>query len=126
MGYANVAVWIDQHEARVIGFPCDFPEGRLEFEPERRVVRRAQPAEFGAGPLEYDFLESVKLALSDAGSILIAGPGSAKVELVAHIRQHDQAMGRRIAGVEPLDRPGNGKLVALARRLFSTRRYVSP
>lgn len=123
MGYPKV-VWIDRHEARVMTFPDDDAGEGRQLDAGCTLVRYPMPADFSAVPLEYDFLERVKLALADAGAILVAGPGSAKAELVAHIRQHDQAMGRRITGVEPLDEPRTGRLIALARRLFGSRHYA--
>lgn len=120
MIHANLVVWIDKHEAKVFAFIPDLAEGVLLSEPGRSVLREAAPSEFAAAPLEYAYLERVRQALADAGGILIAGPGAAKAELVAHLRQHDPVMARRIWGVEPLDRSGDGRLVTLARRVFAT------
>lgn len=119
MIHANMTVWIDQHEARIFAFSPDPAEGMLRPEPALSVAREAAPSGSGAAPLDYAFLDRVQQALADAHAILIVGPGSAKAELVAHVRQHDDAMARRIRGVEPLDQPDDGRLLALARRVFA-------
>jgi hypothetical protein len=54
----------------------------------------------------------------DAGAILITGPANAKSELVKHIEQHDPTRKQLIAGVETVDHPSDGALVAHARKYF--------
>ena len=53
------------------------------------------------------------------GEVLIAGPGSAKTELVKHIEQHDPTLKKKVVGVETIDHPSDGQLVAHARKYFS-------
>jgi hypothetical protein len=49
---------------------------------------------------------------------LVAGPASAKTELVAHIEREQPNLFKRISGVETMDHPTDGALVAFARRFF--------
>ena len=67
---------------------------------------------------DQEFLHSVAHAVADAGEVLITGPADAKNELVRHIEKHDPALKKRIAGVETVDHPSDGQLLAHARKYF--------
>jgi hypothetical protein len=60
----------------------------------------------------------VKAAIGDARAVLIVGPSSAKYEFYKHLEQHHQALLSRIIGVETLDHPGDGPLLAHAVQSF--------
>ena len=68
---------------------------------------------------DHAFLHAVAQSFADAGEVLIAGPGSAKTELVKHIEQHDPTLKKKVVGVETIDHPSDGQLVAHARKYFS-------
>jgi hypothetical protein len=69
-------------------------------------------------PLDKAFLKQVADGLLAAGTILITGPAGAKKELDAYLQQHQPAVSARVAGVEPLDHPTDGELVAIGRKFF--------
>ena len=58
------------------------------------------------------------MTIKSAEEWLITGPGSAKDELVKHIRHHDHQLASRIIAVESADHPTDGQIVALARKFF--------
>ena len=64
---------------------------------------------------DQDFLHRVVEAFAGAGAILIAGPANAKTELVKHIHRHVPKLVDAIEGVETVDHPSDGQLVAYAR-----------
>jgi uncharacterized protein YbcI len=68
----------------------------------------------------------VAAALADAGRILLTGPSSTKTELVKHIHRHDPRLIEHIAGVETVDHPTDGQLVAHARHYFAADREMLP
>jgi hypothetical protein len=74
----------------------------------------------GAGHASEDhaFLQAVAPSIADAGAVLVTGPANAKTELVKHISQHDPALMKIMVGVETVDHPSDGQLVAYARRYF--------
>ena len=55
---------------------------------------------------------------SAAGTILIVGPAGAKTELANHLAAHAPGLSTRVAGVETVDHPSEGELLALARQFF--------
>jgi len=59
--------------------------------------------------------------LQGAHEILVVGPGSAKLELIRHIHKHDHVMEPKVMGVETVDHPSDGQLVAYARKYFKAR-----
>jgi hypothetical protein len=61
-----------------------------------------------------------------AGAVLITGPANAKTELVKHISQHDSRLMRIIVGVETVDHPSDGQLVAHARHYFKAEDRMLP
>jgi hypothetical protein len=52
----------------------------------------------------------------DAGAVPITGPAKAKTELVKHIDRHMPVLKAKIAGVETVDHPTDGELVAQASK----------
>ena len=64
-------------------------------------------------------IEPIIAALKDALEILVVGPANAKTELRNFIAETAPDLARRIVGVESLDHPSDGQLIALARRLFT-------
>lgn len=53
--------------------------------------------------------------------MLIVGPASAKLQLVKHIHAHDPGMVDKIMGVETVDHPSDGQVVAYARKYFAAK-----
>lgn len=121
-GHLHALVWIDHHEARIYRFDTEVPAAthhviRDEQSPAH-LHHKANSIGSGHAPVNHAYLERVATDISDARFILIVGPSSAKHELYKHIEQHHQAMLERIVGVETLDHPGDGALLAHAAESF--------
>ena len=74
----------------------------------------------------FHFSASESDALADAGAILITGPANAKTALINHIEQHAPALKAKIRGVEALDHPTDGEILALARKFFKDEHQEPP
>jgi hypothetical protein len=119
MSYRHAVVWIDQHEAKI--FHADDPSfGPTTIEsPRRRVRRHPEVTAEHAHPADAQhFYHDVVRALEGATEILILGPATAKLELVRHVHKHDRALEAKIVGIETVDHPTDGQVVAYARRYF--------
>jgi hypothetical protein len=113
-------VWVDHEIAKIVSFNAD--------QVMRSVVHRAHGHQHlhhkanasGNGHMGIDtgFLDRIARALQSAGAILVTGPASAKHELVHRIQQKHADLAKRISGVETLDHPTDGELVAFGRRFF--------
>jgi hypothetical protein len=50
---------------------------------------------------------------------LITGPAGTKKELASYLGEDQPSVAAKIVGVEPLDHPSDGELLAFARRFFA-------
>jgi stalled ribosome rescue protein Dom34 len=124
----HAVVWIDHREARIFRFgPNDINHLVVHPEhPTKHIHHKANSIGSGHAAADQDYLHAVAEAVADAGAILITGPASAKTELVKHIHQHDPNLMKAIAGVETVDHPSDGALVAYARQYFRAADRMQP
>ncbi len=127
-GHFHAVVWIDHHEARVFHFSAsDSNEIVIRpKDPVRHIHHKANSIGSGHASEDQAYLQSVADAVADAGAILITGPASEKTELVNHIGRHAPALKAKIKGVEALDHPTDGEIVALARKFFKDEHQEPP
>jgi len=123
----HAVVWIDHRQARLLHFNAS--------EVDEQVLRPDHPAHSlhhkdsvggGRAPEDQRFLENIAKSLADAGAVLIVGPSSEKNELVKHIKRHHPEMAIRIEGVESLDHPTDGELLAYARHYLKSADLMRP
>ena len=116
----HALVWIDHHQAKIYHFDAtEVERTRVESsDPHVHLHHRANTVGSGHAAVDQDFLERVCQALASSGAILITGPASAKNELAAHIEHRHPQLAGRVSGIESLDHPTEGQLLALARRFF--------
>lgn len=116
----HAIVWIDHQQAKIFHFEgaeADSAKVRSSH-PHQHIHHKVNSPGSGHAPLDKVFLKQVVEALSAAGTILIAGPAGAKKELAAFLEREHPAIFARIAGVEPLDHPTDGELLAIGRKFF--------
>ena len=113
----HAVIWIDHREARVFHFnPTDVEQLVLHPDhPTKHIHHKANSIGSGHATADHEFLHAVVQSIADAGAVLITGPGHAKSDLVKHIDQHDPKLMKIVAGVETVDHPSDGELVAFAR-----------
>lgn len=116
----HAVVWIDHREARVFHFsPTELDKLVLHpHNPTRHIHHKANSIGSGHATEDQTFLHHVAEAISGAGAVLITGPGNAKTALLHHIKEHDPAIAKIVTGVETVDHPTDGELVAHARKYF--------
>ena len=115
----NVGVWIDHQRAVIV---------RLSGE-EKKIQsiiagsEKQSTAEHSKGPHHNGFNSEVKeyydrviSCLHDSASILILGPGEAKVEL--SVRLKGDSLGEYIAGIETAEEMTDGEIVERIREHF--------
>ncbi|BDX22030.1 hypothetical protein TUM22923_13510 [Polynucleobacter sp. TUM22923] len=64
------------------------------------------------------YLHEVIQAVKESKEILIVGPGSAKLDLMKHATKHDHDTADRVVGIETVDHPTDGQLLAYAKKYF--------
>ena len=72
------------------------------------------------------YLAAIADALRPSREILIVGHGTAKNEFASFIRDHVPALASRILGVEAVDHPTKGKILAFARKFFEVKDRMTP
>lgn len=128
MSHYHAVVWIDHREARVFHFnPTEVDKLVLHPEhPTKHLHHKAMSIGSGNAAEDHNFLHAVAQSIADAGAVLITGPANAKNELVRHIEHHDPRLKKIIAGVETVDHPSDGQLVAYARKYLKVTDRMQP
>ena len=120
----DVVLWIDHRESLLASVTAETEDFRRIESGTGKHVRYSGIAEGGsedsrdrrfAGHLDK-YYDEVIAAVRDADSIVILGPGEAKLELARRLR--DQGHGARIAGVEKADKMTDHQVAAEARKRF--------
>jgi stalled ribosome rescue protein Dom34 len=121
-------VWIDHREAKIFHFKATEVDRMIlhPHNPTRHIHHKANAIGSGDAPLDHEFFEQVTEAIADAKAILITGPSSAKSELAAHVARHHPDIARCVVGVETIDHPSDGALIAVARLYFKAENRSRP
>jgi stalled ribosome rescue protein Dom34 len=124
----HALVWIDHREAKVFQFNATDVDRTTvrSSHPDQHIHHKANSGDSGHAPVDQEFFKRVALAISQANAILIAGPANAKTELVAYLKKTQPHLAERISGVEALDHPSDGALLALARSFFKADDRMHP
>ena len=116
-----LAVWIDHKEARV--FPIQ--QGKVDettvTAPLKNIHHKHPKKDEGTQTHPYDakrFFHDVGQALEGAEHILVVGPATAKLEFRQYLREHNPLLEAKIVGMETVDHPTDGQLVAHAKKYF--------
>jgi stalled ribosome rescue protein Dom34 len=116
----HVAIWIDHKEAHVFHIHPDEIDETTVKAPQHLHHRHPKGPEGGKEHPDdaKRFFHEVARLLDSAEEILIVGPSTGKLELLRYLHRHDHALESRIVGVETVDHPTDGQLVAYAKKYF--------
>jgi hypothetical protein len=121
----NVGLWIDHRKAVIVRLTDKVEKTRRIISGMEKHVRFSDGAQDVTAEDQRDkrftghlnkYYDKVVSCIRDADSILILGPGEAKVEL--RIRLENEALGGRIAGIETVDKMTDRQLAAKVRQHF--------
>ena len=121
-------VYIDHAEAIILEFAQDgVTEHRIRAT-ERQGNIHHKGGAMGSGHAHDSkaYLTAVTEAMKPSHEILIIGHGTAKDELASFIRDHVSALAPRIMGVEAIDQPTKGEILAFARKFFEAKDHMTP
>jgi len=124
----HAVIWIDHREARVFHFNSTDVE-RLVLRPDnptKHIHHKANSVGSGHASPDHDYLQAVAESVADAGAVLVTGPANAKTEFVDHVRLHDPALAKVIAGIETVDHPSDPQLVAYAKAYLKATDRMQP
>ncbi len=120
MSLSHTIVWLDHHNAEIIDFSFD-DKHVLHVHHEggdRKLHHKVNTIGSGKVLEDRSFYNDIVTAMDDAHKVLITGPGNAKLTLKKHIDKYQPSLAKRVVGVETLDHPSVGELLAYARRFF--------
>jgi stalled ribosome rescue protein Dom34 len=117
----HVAVWIDHHEAHIFHVDAESADEKTVCSPAPHVHRHPKGAgsEHNHPDDAHKFFRAVAQALEGAERVLVVGPSTAKLQFIRYAYKHDSTLEPRIVGVETVDHPTDGQLVAYSRRYFA-------
>jgi len=124
----HAVVCIDHGEALVFEIAQDdVTEHRIRpSERHGNIHHKAGSVGSGHALEDKPYFEAVAEALQPSHEILIVGHGTAKTEFAHFIREHVPGLAPRIMGVEAMDHPTNGEIVAFARKFFEQKDRMTP
>ena len=116
----QVAIWIDHKEAHIVQFhPDRIEESTIVASPPDHHKHPKGPAGAREHPEDNKrFFGEVTRSLAGTQQVLVVGPSSAKHEFLQYARKHDPAFDKKIVGLETVDHPTRGQLVAHAKEYF--------
>ena len=123
MSHHHAVVWLDHAEAHVMHISPDDVEKSVVHPANPHAHLHAKRGNVGSGRQAEDkgYYHAIVEALSGAQEILVVGPAQAKLQLIKHMHAHDHAIADKVVGVETVDHPTDGQLVAYARKYFDVK-----
>lgn len=120
MSHFHSVVWIDHADAKLFSFNREEVEATKIHAPAMsgHIHHKAGSLGSGKAVAGNEFLSQVEAELRKSNEFLIVGPGTAKLELVRHIHRHAADLDKKLVGVETVDHPTDGQIVAYARKYF--------
>ena len=117
----HAAVWIDHKEARIFSLRPEDTEKATVLAPLHNIHHK-HPRGSGEVKEHPDdakrFFHEVSQKLAATEEILVVGPATAKLEFLRYLHKHEHALEPKIIGVETVDHPTDGQLIAYAKKYF--------
>jgi len=124
----HAVVSVDHAEAVIFEFAeSGVTETRIQAKDRQgNIHHKAGSVGSGHAHDSKAYLTAIAEALKPSHEILIVGHGTAKDELASFIRDHVPLLAPRILGVETIDQPSKGEILALARKFFEAKDLTTP
>ena len=125
----EVGIWIDHRKTVIVSVADEEEETSLIKSDMEKHVRYSGAAQEDSAEDQRDarftghlnkYYDQVISRIRDAESILILGPGEAKVELEK--RLEGEGLSGRVVGIETVDKMTNRQIAAKVRTYFQTER----
>jgi stalled ribosome rescue protein Dom34 len=114
---SHVAIWIDHKEARIFHIHPDRIT-EVTVEAPAPVHRKHSDGHPTHPDDAKHFFGKVVGSVEGVDEILIVGPSTAKLEFMRYLREHAHALEPKVIGIETVDHPTDGQLVAYAMKYF--------
>ncbi|MBC7858642.1 MAG: translational machinery protein [Burkholderiaceae bacterium] len=119
MSLSHVVVWLDHAQAHIIHFNRDTAETAvLKSGAVNAHLHTKSAGGSGHAAENIGYLNEIAAHVKEALEILIVGPGQEKMTLIKHLQKQHHAVAEKVVGVETVDHPSDGQLLAWARKYF--------
>jgi stalled ribosome rescue protein Dom34 len=119
MSFNHVVVWLDHNEAHLIHFNPEHAESeRIKTHGSHPHLHVKAAGGSGHAAENHAYFHEITQALGDTQEILIVGPGLEKQALHKFISAKEAKLAGKIVGVETVDHPSDGQLLAYAKKYF--------
>ena len=125
MSTHRTAVWLDHREAKIFHVAAGSADQSKLLALRHHVRHSETTREPRMETFADHFFRSVAGALAESDEVLLVGPGSAKLEFIKYVHTHARELVPKLVGVETVDHPTDGQLVAYARKYFGMEDRVS-
>lgn len=126
MSHFHAVVWLDHAEARVFQFSREDVEKQAVHGHKHHLHHKSGALGSGRDAADTAFFAEIGQALADSGEILVVGPGAAKLEFIRYVHKSLPQLESKILGVETVDHPSDGQLLAYARKYFHAKDRMMP
>jgi stalled ribosome rescue protein Dom34 len=112
MPFFHVVVWLDHARADVLYFRPD--------ETSKKTVKAPAAHSHSNGHHSGNsaYFREIAEALAQCSEILIVGPGREKLAFAKYLEEQQPEVSKKVVGVETVDHPSEGQLLAYARKYF--------
>ena len=116
----HVAIWLDHKEAHIVQLhPGEVEESTvLAGRPAHHKHPRGPEGSREHPEDARRFFQEVTRSLEGSEEILVVGPSTAKHEFLQYLHKNDPLFEKKIVGLETVDHPTRGQLIAHAREYF--------
>ncbi|MBG1232795.1 translational machinery protein [Aestuariivirga litoralis] len=116
----HAVIWLDHRQAKVFHFNAREEDSQSVHAQDTAMHLHHKANTIGSGHevMEPAFMNEIALAVSESGEVLVIGPGNAKTEFMTYLEKYSPKLKAKILGVETVDHPSDGEIVAYARKFF--------
>lgn len=121
MTQIHAIAWLDHREAHIATFSLGSSNmiAVHSRRPKQRIHHKANEIGSGKASDDHAFFDEIAESLSTTSEVLVVGPGNAKTAFATYVQARHPDLAKRIVGVETLDHPTDGQLLAHARTTFA-------
>ena len=114
----HVVVWLDHKQSHILFYDADRNKIIHSEASQSHLHHKANEVGSGNAPEDHHYFARILSNISDVREILIVGPGFAKGELLKHAAHYEPLIAKRIIGIETVDHPTDGQILAYAKKFF--------
>lgn len=119
MSLNNAVVWLDHAKAVIIHFDKDAAESEsLKTHSTHPHPHQSHGDTHASEDDNSKFFNDIAHVLADSEQILVVGPAAEKNVFMKHLESKFAAIAAKVKGVETVDHPSDGQLLAHARKVF--------